>query len=65
MSFSATAQEEKNYREFIKGLTILSKEYKVLIKSIGGVCICSPEEDLSGLVYSNDSSSGDITHNFH
>ena len=49
MAFSTTKQEEKNYQNFIRELTEISKKYKVAINSTGGVNIFDPEEDLSRL----------------
>jgi len=60
MAFYTTVKQEENFQKFIEELTELSKKYNIAIKSTGGVIIYSPDEDLSDIVYTNDSSSGDL-----
>ena len=64
MAFSATSQQEVNFQGFVKELTELSKKYNVAISSTGGVHIYDPNEDLSDIKYTTDSSSGDLRFDF-
>ncbi|MCL2071173.1 MAG: hypothetical protein FWH07_02945 [Oscillospiraceae bacterium] len=53
---------ETRFADFVRELTELSIKHKIAIKSIGGVHIY--DCDISDIVYSNDSTSGDLYYEF-
>ena len=59
-----TKKEETNFQMFVDELTNISKKYNCAISSCGGVRIFDENVDIQDIVYTRDSSSGDIDYYF-
>lgn len=53
-------KEAKQFRRFVAGLEKLSQKTGVVIQSIGGVYISDNLDDVEGLTYTKDHTSGDL-----
>ena len=57
---STSTNIEANYDKFIAGLTALTREYWVAIKSVGGVILADESSEFKDVTYVADISSGDL-----
>ena len=53
-------EQKKNASAFVKELAKLSKKYGIVVKSVGGVSVYSPQEIQSVTYYSDDLINGDM-----